>query len=320
MEKCIAVVTPLADEGLRLLLEEKAGELGYTVLFPQGEEARRAAMERAEIVCGYGGEFLGQAKNLKWFCSFSAGMESFLEPGFLPEEVLLSNSSGAYGVTICEHIVMVSLELLRRREEYRQIVARRQWRRDLAIRSLWGSRITILGTGDIGQETARRLRAFGPKNIVGCNRRGRNPQGLFDAIVGQGELDSVLPQTDLLILCLPDTRETRGILSRQRLALLPSGALVVNVGRGGAMDQEALEELLRSGKLGGAALDVFAEEPIPGDSSLWDCPGLLITPHISGNNSLAYTNEKIVELFLEDLENYRDGRPLKRQVLRRVGY
>ena len=133
-------------------------------------------------------------------------------------------------------------------------------------------------------------------------------------------LESVLQQTDLLILSLPDTPQTRGLLSADRLALLPRTAYLVNVGRGSAIDQRALETLLRAGHLSGAALDVFEQEPLPAESSLWDCPRLLITPHVAGNMTLDYTVEKIISQFLGDFDRYCNGLPPAHLVDRNIGY
>ena len=124
----------------------------------------------------------------------------------------------------------------------------------------------------------------------------------------------------MLILSLPATAETKNILNAARLALLPETARLVNVGRGSAVDQQALEKMLREGKLAGAALDVFVQEPIPAEDSLWDCPGLLITPHIAGNMTLDYTVEQIVNQFLENLRNYAEGLSLRRLVDRKRAY
>jgi len=133
-------------------------------------------------------------------------------------------------------------------------------------------------------------------------------------------LNRVLKKTDLLIMSLPSTKETRGIMSAERLAMLPEGAFIVNVGRGDAIDQKALETLLRNGTLGGAALDVFEKEPLPQDSTLWDCPRLILTTHVAGNWTLPLTVEKIVAMFLEDFDRYCKGLPLKRLVDRKIGY
>ena len=214
---------------------------------------------------------------------------------------------------------MVTLELMRRQLDYSAVVTRHEWKRDLPIRSIKGSRVTLLGTGDIGTEAVMRLRAFGPKSVTGVNRRGANPGGLYDRIVTIDRLDEALPETDLLIISLPGTPETVHILDARRLRMLPDGAFIVNVGRGPVVDTRALETELRAGRLN-AALDVFEQEPLPAEDSLWTCPNLLITPHTAGNTTLPYTVERIAELFLEDFDNYCAGRPLKRLVDLRLGY
>ena len=301
-------------------IREKAEEKGWTVSFFNSAEEALPYVSEAEIIVSSSPELAAGAAKLRWFCSPFAGVDPFLRPGvFASPDVMLSNSSGAYGVTIAEHVVMTALEMLRRQAEYAEIVRKREWTRNLTVRSLKDSRITMMGTGDIGCEITRRMRAFGPRSIMGFNRGGKNPENLFDRIVTERALEDVLPETDLLIMALPATEETRCILNRDRIALLPDHALIVNVGRGSALDQRALEKELRAGRLC-AALDVFETEPIPADDSLWDCPNLLITPHTAGNMTLAYTRRRITELFLEDFDNYCAGRPLLRRVDLKKGY
>ena len=161
---------------------------------------------------------------------------------------------------------------------------------------------------------------MGAKEIRGVRRTKKPADPAFDGVYTHDELDALLPDTDILVMALPSTPDTVGILSRQRIALLPETAYVVNVGRGTAIDQPALVEALNAGKLAGAALDVFAREPIPDGDPVWEAKNLLITPHISGQMSLGYTRDKNVALFCEDLENYAAGRPLARYVDRRIGY
>ena len=278
------------------------------------------ALEDAEVYFGADPAILDAAPGLRWMCASFAGVDHLTAPAAARGDVLLSNSSGAYGVTIAEHVVMLALELMRRQMEYMEIVRRREWVRGLAVRSIWGSRITVLGTGDLGREIAKRLRAFGPETIVGVNRRGSAEPGIFDAVRTVAELDGLLPETDLLVMTLPGTRETVGLMSQARLSLLPSDAFLINVGRGSTVDQAALLRQLRDGRLGGAALDVFEREPLPGDDPAWECPRLLITPHVAGNMTLPYTVERIVALFLEDFVRYCDGKPLLRQIDLRQGY
>ena len=320
MKKLVAYTQNLID-GHRAAIRSTAGAHGYEAVFCDSLDAALAQAPDAEILFSHDAALLPVARSLKWMCVSFAGVEPFLDPSaYASPGAILTNSSGAYGVTIAEHIVMVAIAMMRRQPEYDRILARREWRRDLVIRSIRGSRITLLGTGDIGREAAVRLRAFGPASLTGVNRRGANPGGLFDRVVTIDRLDDVLPETDLLIMSLPGTPETAGLLSAARIALLPETAYVVNVGRGTAIDQKALEAALREGRLAGAALDVFEREPLPADDTLWECPNLLLTPHVAGNTTLPYTVERIVEMFLEDFDNYCAGRPLSHLVDRKRGY
>ena len=181
-------------------------------------------------------------------------------------------------------------------------VGERVWLPPLPVRSLCGAHITVLGTGDIGTSFAQRAKAMGAKSICGVRRTIKPADPAFDRIVTLSDLDSVLPETDILVMALPSTGETVGVLSRERIALLPPQAIVVNVGRGTAVDQEALAEAL------------------PRDHFLWETKNLLITPHVAGNMSLGYTRDKDVDMFCEDLENFAAGRPLAHLVNRKLGY
>lgn len=317
--KMVVVLPDLEDFLIEKIRGAAAGH-GFSVSFFTSDRESLDALKDAEVLLGQSPLLVQNAPRLKWINTPSAGVEHLLQPGlFASPDAILTNSSGAYGVTISEHVIMVTLEILRRQQEYTEIIHSRQWIRNLPIRSLRDARITLLGTGDIGQETALRLRAFGPASLVGINRGGNNPGGLFDRVETREALPRVLPETDLLICSLPGVPDTRGMLSAAMLALLPEGAVVVNVGRGALIDQFALETELRAGRLW-AALDVFAQEPLPPDDSLWTCPHLLITPHSSGNMTLPYTRKRIVELFLENLDRYCAGEPLLRRIDPEKGY
>ena len=320
MKRTIVISIPALNGENRTRIADAARLKGFEALFFENDRAALPAAGEAEIIFSASALLAGNSPLLKWQCTPSAGINQFLgDHVFASSDAVLTNSSGAYGVTIAEHVIMITLEMLRRQPEYNAIVSRREWIRNLQVRSIRNSRITILGTGDIGRECAVRLKAFGPAVLTGVNRSGRNRDACFDRIVLQEQLDTVLPETDILIITLPGTAETFHMMDRNRLALLPDSALVVNVGRGTVLDQRAMEQELRSGRLF-AALDVFEQEPLPPEDTLWDCPNLLMAPHVAGNMTLAYTRDRIVELFLEDFENYCSGRPLARQVNLAKGY
>ena len=321
MSKSLVVALGYLAPAQRERIESAAKAAGFAVLFETQREKLLPALAEAEIVFGLDDFLSKNAPKLRWLCTPSAGVNQFAAPGaFASPDAVLTNSSGAYGVTIAEHTVMLILDVLRRQQEEQQAMRRREWLRGMPVRSIHSSRIAILGTGDLGREAAVRLRAFSPAEITGVNRSGRNPdESLFDRIVPQGQLDAVLPGTDLLIITLPGTAETEKMLDARRLALLPDGAVVVNVGRGTVIDQAALVRELNARRLY-AALDVYEAEPLPQDDPLWSCPNLLMTPHTAGDVTLPLTVERIVSFFLEDFDNYCAGRPLKRQVALQRGY
>ena len=215
---------------------------------------------------------------------------------------------------------MVTLMLQRKMPDYTVIIRNHGWTNDLPIRSIQGSRLVLLGTGDIGTTFAKRAQALCPASITGVNRSGRVPDDVYDRVVPMTELDSVLPEADILVMALPSTPETIGIMTKERIALLSPSSILVNVGRGTAIDQEALMEALNSGALAGAALDVMVPEPLPGDHPLWNTRNLLLTPHVAGNMTLGYTCDKTVSMFCEDLEKYAQGKPLDHLVDLKKGY
>ena len=313
---CVPELLPEQTARIRSVAEQA----GFSVRFLDAVPEDGAELREAEVILGSDPALSRQAPRLRWLCTSFAGVNQFMSPdAFANPDALLTNSSGAYGVTIAEHLIMVTLMALRRQIEYNRIVANRQWIRRLPMRSIHGSRVLLLGTGDIGQEAAKRLRAFEPAEIIGVNRGGRNPHQLFDRVFPVDQLDQLLPDADLVMISLPGTPETHHLLGPRQLKLLPDHALLVNVGRGPVIDGQALEAELRAGRLM-AALDVFEEEPLPPDHSLWSCPRLIITPHVAGDTSLPYTLERIVTLFLEDFQRYVAGLPLLRLVDRTRGY
>jgi len=318
--RSLVVVLPDLTESHRETIRSAAVSRGFVCRFFDEPSQSLPFLKDAEIIVGTDPFLSRNAPNLRWLCSPFAGTDRFLaDDAFASPSALLTSSSGAYGVTISEHIIMLLLEILRRQPEYRAHTDKREWVRRLPVRAIYGSRITLLGTGDIGRETLRRLRGFSPKQILGVNRSGRNPGGLFDRVMQREKLDELLPETDILIISLPATRETYRMISGKQFRLLPDDAVIINVGRGSVIDQDALEKELRGGRLF-AGLDVFEKEPVPENSSLWTCPRLIITPHVAGDTSLPHTVDRIVELFLTDFGNYCSGRPLERLVDRCTGY
>ena len=302
-------------------IKSTATSLGHEVFFYTAEAEIPQANFDADIIYGFAPSIVKTSKKLKWLCVPWARVDSLMAPGyFANEDCLLTNAAGAYGVSIAEHMIATSLIMMRRLNEFLDETKNGLWLKPRPQRSLKDCRITVLGTGDIGTTFATRARAFEPSNIIGVCRSGKSSSPVYDKVLPVSELDSILPQTELLAMSLPSTPETKGILSRERLALLPQGAYIVNVGRGSAIDEAALADALESEHLAGAALDVFQTEPLPQDNRLWKTKNLIITPHVAGNMTLAHTRNKNVAMFLEDLKNFTEGAPLKYLVDRKLGY
>ncbi len=323
MSKLIGVIIDYLNDDYQKQLDAAAAKYGYATRYYPDSASAVGNVDDCEILFGHCSQkVIASAKSLRWFCCCWAGVDRFCSDELYQNpDCLLSNSSGAYGVTISEHLVMVALMLLRRQMEYTEIIRRDGWEvLPGGIRSLYGARITVLGTGDIGTEFARRAKAFRPARIIGVRRSAKAGDPAFDEVRTTAELDALLPETDLLVMALPNTPDTANILDQRRMALLPEGALVINVGRGTAVDQDALIAALDSGHLGGAALDVVVPEPLPADHPLRRAKNLLLTPHVAGNMTLPYTQQKSIDMFLEDLDNYVSGRPMKHVVDRKRLY
>ncbi len=318
MGRNIIVAEPLSQEKLGALTEE-AERLGFSVLYKPGSAAEN--LEDAEIFFGIYDPGVAVPDNLKWICLPTAGVNGYTTIERIKSgDCLLSCSSGAYGVTISEHIIMMILMLMRRIPEYLEDLRHDIWRNDRRLRSIYGSRITVLGTGDIGNTTAARLQAFEPECITGISKTGIRKSCCYNEVLPVTELDSVLSKTDLLIMALPETEETVGIIGSRQIDLLRDGAMLINVGRGSAIDEESLIKALESGKLAGAALDVIRHEPVTKDDPLLSAPNLLLTPHMAGQRTLERTVCRVLDMFTEDLKHYAAGEPLVHRVNPYRGY
>lgn len=321
MRKCCVVCDYLSVNN-RKQIQDTASECGFEVCFYETSEEASGNLADAEVVYCIDSKLLEQMTSMKWCHDGFAGVEKFVASGvFDSGERVLTNSSGAYGLTISEHIIMVTLMLMRQMPEYLKIINERRWVQDLPVRSVRGSSVAIIGTGDIGRNTAKRYKALGAERVTGFNRSGKLQEG-FDTVYCLESFDEVIRTTDVdvLVLCVPGTAETEGLLNRKRIALLSENTFVINVGRGAVIDQDALLEALNEGRIAGAALDVMYPEPLPADHPLWTARNCIITPHISGDMGLQYTVDKTVDFFCENFRRYISGKELLHRVNVTDGY
>lgn len=321
MEKKILVCFPLREEQ-KLALQQAAPEAEFR--FTTYGQATAEEVCWADILLGNAPvELVAQNGHLEWFQSNAAGPNAYLAPGVLPETCIVTNATGAYGLAISEWMLGMWLGLQKDLFHYRDCQNRSEWApTGRFVRSVYGARVLCVGMGDIGSNFARRAHALGAE-VVGVRRTVHPDTPCPDyclRVVPQSQLDAELPQADLVALSLPGTPETTHLFNKERLARCKTGAILMNVGRGSAVDHDALYEAVHSGKLFGAALDVTEPEPLPADHPLWREPGVIITPHVSGGCSLPNTLDNIVDIFLHNLKKYRDGQPLDNQVSRKTMY
>lgn len=323
MSKMIVVARPGIDEKERKMILDSAAEAGYEVIFGSGDELTEEMLS-AEILYGEGSAVNAAAARsevLKWLCASFAGVDDFCVPGaFKNEQAILSNSAGSYGVSLAEHAIALALMMMRRIPIFYDGIKAGKWLEPLPQDGIKDARVTLLGTGDAGRCLARRIKGFEPACITGVCRSGISREKAFDKVVKTEELADVLKETDLLIMSLPGTAETYHLMSEEMFAAIRPGAYLVNIGRGSVIEEKALIAALKDGTLAGAALDVLETEPPAPDSPLWDTPNLLLTPHVAGNLTMAYTRKRNTEMFCEDLKRFAKGEPLLHQVDRSRGY
>lgn len=321
MDRIILVTEPLPRH-LQELLQNTAGDLGFTAKFASPDMPEFSdLLNQCEIFFGIYDPKQAIPENIKWICLPLAGVNNYLnKPELLNGRCILTSSSGAYGTTIAEHLIMSILMILRRMPEYIQDKQENIWRHDRQLSSIYGSRIVILGTGDIGTSFASVASSFHPRSIIGVNRSGKTSHNCYTQVRKISELDQILPETDILVMALPETPETIRILNRERIALLPDTAIVANVGRGSSIEEDALTEALARKQILGACLDVLEKEPPAKDNILLTLPNVLITPHMAGQRTLNRTVEIMLDQFLKDLDHYHQGEEQEKAVDLHKGY
>jgi len=289
----------------------------FTFVYEPSDEV----IARAEVALGeIPPSKLPLAKHLKWLQLSMAGTDPYTkDPTVLPSSVALTNATGAFGLAIAEHMIGCLFMLVKKLHLYRDHMASHLWQNRGSVDQIEGRTVLVVGLGDLGRAFAAKMKALGCY-VIGLRRTVASKPECVDEVTTSEHLDEMLPRADFVVLCLPGTSGTAGMMSRERLMRMKQGAYLINTGRGSAVDTDALCELLQSGYLGGAALDVTDPEPLPPSHPLWDCENALITPHISGKYYLPKTYKNIMDIFAENLRRYGAGEELKSRVDRQTGY
>ena len=256
------------------------------------------------------------APHLKWIHIIGAGVEHLCPMDWVPDGVTIVNNKGAHAAKGGEFALMAVLMLHNRMPALATLQRTGTWK-SLFSTPIAGKTALIVGVGSIGGGAARQLKKLGIE-VFGVSRHGR-PHPDVDEMATPDRLDEMLARADYVFVATPATPETRDLFDRARLSRMKRGAAIVNVGRAAVMDYDALADLLRSGHLSGAILDVFEPEPLPSDSPLWSVPNLLVTPHVSADDGDAYVPITL-DLFFDNMRRYLAGKPLCNVVNPALGY
>jgi len=286
-----------------------------------GQDRIATELRSADIFCGHGkvpipwGEVV-QGERLRWIQSSAAGLDHCLVPEVIDSDIQVTSASGVLSRQVADHTLALLAGLLRNLPTFFRAQQARQFER-LPTRDLHGARIGIIGLGGNGRRLARVLKAF-ETTILATDWFPEVACPDVDQLLPADAIDQLLPQVEILILAAPLTLQTRGMIDARRLRLLPAGAVLINVARGPLVVESDLIEVLQSGHLWGAAVDVTEQEPLSPESPLWELPNVIITPHVGGQR--ASRIDDMTALFCENLRRYQQGEPLVNLVDKRLGF
>ena len=309
-QKCQSVVSLPMTEERKMRLREAAPDAEF-VWREIGKTVEEDIRDAEVMVGNFDPAILPAAKKVRLYQAGSAGVDAFVRQGVLPGETRICSAVGAYNYCVAEHMLAQTLACLRHFPELRDAQQRREWVKVPSNGTLRGALVLVLGIGSIGQVYAEYCGMMGA-HVTGFRRRAVPTPGA-EKVCTMEELDDWLPKADVVAMCLPGTPETHHIMNRERLWKMKPSAVLINCGRGSAVDGEALADALEAHVIAAAALDVTEPEPLPTDSRLWEMPGCLITPHTAGGLRIPETVDRIVEIAAENLRHYFAGEPLRNQ-------
>ena len=314
--RIIAVIKKCLEDEKNLILSSVEKE--DKVLFFNDEEELLKSEDYVNVEIVFGEperSTIDSMKNLRWIQMTWAGANKYTSVPNFPDKISLTSASGAYGCVISEYIISGILTLIKNLFSYRAQVKNGGWNKIEGDDTLEGKRVLILGTGNIGQETAKKLKCFGAYTVGIC-RTLSNKQLPFDEIYTIDNVDMQLQSADVVVIALPGTKETAEMFNAERIKRMKVNAILVNVGRGFIVNTDALTNALQNGLLKGAVLDVTEPEPLPEKHPLRNMENVVLTPHISGISwgGNMYTRKRILDIFCENLIRDKNNE-LKRNII-----
>lgn len=243
---------------------------------------------------------ISKMKNLKWIQLLSIGVDQVPSEILLKNNITLTNNKGGYSIPMGEWVVLKTLEMYKKSAQLYNQQKVRKWKMDTSLLELYGKTIVFVGTGSIAIESAKRFQGFGV-NIIGVNTKGRETE-YFDRCYSIDKLDEVLSISDVVVLTMPYTEKTHHLINTDRLKQMKKDTVLINVSRGSIINERDLIKHLKEGNLLGAALDVFEEEPLPLENSLWDMENVIVTSHNSWISEMK--DERRFKTVFENMKRY----------------
>lgn len=324
----VVLATPIFGAPLTPQMTDEIASVGGVRVVPISRDGLvhgegEATLPEAEVLLRGGipasvlDHLVSRAPKLRWIHSASAGVDRVATAAVRERGITVTNARGVFSRPIAEYVAMMLLAIARRLPQLLELQRERTWQ-PLRGRELAEMTVGIVGYGSIGAELARLLEPFGPRILATRRHADRGVGELNVELLAPDALESLLEASDAVVLALPLTEETAGIIGATQLGAMRETAWLINVARGRLIDELALRRALEGGTIAGAVLDVFNEEPLPPDSPLYATPNLVVTPHTSWSSDRVA--QRGLALFIANLRHYLAGEPLDNVVDLEAGY
>ena len=316
-EDCLQQITSISPkikltDVSDLFVAEQGGELA-------AKKKLDVLLAEAEVIYGQRlpQNLISRAPKLKWVQVMSAGVERFLDTKMVESPVILANTSGIHAIPIGELVLSLMLMFAKQAPLCFQLKQEKQWRR-FTPSVLRSKTVGVIGLGNIGREVGRLAKAIGMRVLAVDLVKPVGWTRYVDTMLTLDQLRQLLAESDFVVLALPLTPETNKLIGEEELRTMKSSAYLINIARGGLVDEEVLTRALGEHWIAGAGLDVFATEPLPTDSRLWELPNVIFSPHVAG--AMEDYNIRATEIFTENLRRYLNGEKLRNVVDKKKGY
>lgn len=289
---------------------------GISCTFKTNDTATDEDYEQADIIFGNPPLEKLKSTNIRWLQLGSAGASTYCT---LPNNILLTNASGAYGQAISEHMLACTLATTKKLFSYEKVQSKHDWTNLGSVPTISSLRVLSVGMGNIGSSYAKLMHKLG-STVYGVRRTLHEAPDYIQRMYSFENFDEILPDVDIVALSLPETKETIHLFDYERLHKCKKGAMLINVGRGSAIVTKDLVKVMKEKYLSAACLDVTEYEPLPKNMDLWNIDNVYITPHISGKFNAECNYDNVISIMYNNLLHYLHNEPLENIVNKDLGY